>query len=241
MLLQQVRKRNIEGERGRRFYSLYPDEGPLRRELYPKHLAFFAAGIQHQERALIAANRTGKSTAVCYELTCHLTGQYPEWWIGYRFLRPVVVWACGESVRALRESLQINLFGEPSDLGSGIIPRAALVGKPTARTGTPDAYDSFGVRHVSGGTSRGILKTYDQGREAFQGAKIDVGLLDEEPPMAIYAETLLRTMATVPGEPNGLIMCAFTPLKGLSDVVLSYMPHMMDPQELVRVQEVPAT
>ena len=35
--------------------SYYPDDGPLRRELYPKHMAFFAAGKQHRERAAIAA------------------------------------------------------------------------------------------------------------------------------------------------------------------------------------------
>src|SRR5690242_5427273 len=88
----------------RRLYPLFPDTGPLRRELYPKHLAFFAAGGEHeptvwcgkdcdgkghQERALIAANRTGKTLAVCYELVCHLTGLYPGWWQGRRFGAPI--------------------------------------------------------------------------------------------------------------------------------------------------------
>ena len=34
-----------------RLTSLYPDEGPLRRELYPKHLQFFAAGRVHRSAA----------------------------------------------------------------------------------------------------------------------------------------------------------------------------------------------
>lgn len=49
-------------------------------------------------------------------------------------------------------------------------------------------------------------------------------MFDEEPPIAIYTEGLTRTMSTVPGEESGLVMCTFTPLKGLSGVVLSYMP-----------------
>jgi hypothetical protein len=72
-----------------RFANLYPDTGPLRRELYPKHTEFFAAGAEHQERAFIAGNRAGKSTAAAFELTAHLTGRYPAWWPGRRFSRPV--------------------------------------------------------------------------------------------------------------------------------------------------------
>ncbi|MDB5405216.1 MAG: Terminase-like family protein, partial [Rhodospirillales bacterium] len=46
----------------------------------------------------------------------------------------------------------------------------------------------------------------------------------EEPPMSIYTEGLTRTMATVPGEQNGIVMCTFTPLKGISEVVKAYLP-----------------
>jgi len=57
----------------------YPDEGPHRRELYPKHLEFFKAGATRRERALLAANRIGKSEGVGgYETTLHLTGRYPK-------------------------------------------------------------------------------------------------------------------------------------------------------------------
>jgi hypothetical protein len=44
--------------------SYYPDSGPLRRELYPKHLQFFEAGATRRERAFLAANRVGKSEGV---------------------------------------------------------------------------------------------------------------------------------------------------------------------------------
>ena len=42
---------------------------------------------------------------------------------------------------------------------------------------------------------------------------------DEEPPMDVYNEALIRT-ATL----NGIVMLTFTPLMGLSEVVLSFMP-----------------
>lgn len=209
----------------RRLFRLYPDDGPLRRELYPKHMAFFAAGAEHQERCFMAANRSGKSTAGCYELTCHMIGWYPPWWRGYRFDRPIVAWASGEDSKAVRESLQVILFGAPGALGTGLIPHAALHGKPTARGGVPEAIDAASIKtNFGGGQSRIVLKSYDQGRESFQASKVDVVLLDEEPPMDIYTEGLTRTMSTVPGQKSGIVMCTFTPLKGLSAVALAFMP-----------------
>src|SRR6266566_301841 len=58
--------------------AFYPDEGPLRRELYSKHMAFFAAGREYQERALVAGNRCGKTVVGAYETAVHLTGMYPH-------------------------------------------------------------------------------------------------------------------------------------------------------------------
>ena len=48
--------------------TYYPDTGPFRREVYPKHLDFFAAGRLHRERLAIAGNRTGKTTLAAYEV-----------------------------------------------------------------------------------------------------------------------------------------------------------------------------
>src|SRR5262245_8873710 len=44
--------------------SLYPDAGPLRRELYIPHQEFFAAGAEHRERLMLAANRIGKTEGI---------------------------------------------------------------------------------------------------------------------------------------------------------------------------------
>jgi len=222
----------------RKLYALFPDEGPLRRALYPKHITFFAVGGRHeitpwcpkncdgsghQERAMIAGNRVGKSMSVCFELTCHLIGWYPPWWGGRRFDRPVSAWVAGEDAKAVRESLQITLLGQPDSLGTGLIPKTNIIGT-TSRPNVPEAVDAVTVKSNWGGSSRVLFKTYDQGRESFQAATIDIMIFDEEPPSAIYSEGLTRVMSTVPGKPSGIVMCSFTPLSGLSDVVLSYLP-----------------
>ena len=66
--------------RSAKLVRYFPGTGPLRRSLYPKHLAFFQAGATHREKLLIAANRVGKSDAGAYETAVHLTGDYPTWW-----------------------------------------------------------------------------------------------------------------------------------------------------------------
>ena len=204
-------------------YRLFPETGPLRRELYPKHMEFFAAGAHHQERAFIAANRVGKTMGACYEDTCHMTGWYPPWWVGRRFYSGGTIWMSGEDSKAVRESLQQTLLGKPGEIGTGLILADKILSM-TPRSGVPDAVDTVTVKHSSGQTWRLVFKSYDQGRESFQASKVDVVLFDEEPPISIYTEGITRTMSTVPGQPSGLVMCTFTPLKGLSGVVLSYMP-----------------
>jgi len=44
--------------------TYYPDTGPLRRDLYPKHMQFFEAGSRYRERMMMAANRVGKTEGV---------------------------------------------------------------------------------------------------------------------------------------------------------------------------------
>lgn len=222
-LASELRRRIERRERESRLYRLYPDDGPLARAGYGKHLEFFAAGAEHDERAFLGGNRTGKSSCIAYEAACHAIGWYPAWWQGRRFSRPVVAWASGVDAKAVRESLQPILCGPPEAVGTGMIPAAAIV-RLVARGGVPDAVDFCEVRHASGGTSRVVIKAYEQGRDSYMGAHVDVALLDEEPPLPIYTEVLTRTLSTAPGERNGTVMCAFTPLGGVSETVLQFLP-----------------
>lgn len=175
-------------------------------------------------------HNTGKSFCVGYEAACHLTGWYPEWWEGRRWNRPVVGWVAGEDAKALRESLEPTMFGPAEARGTGLIPERSIE-RIRPRGGVPDAVDFALIRYRdSTAFSRIVVKSYDQQRESFQGARVDFVMLDEEPPLPIYTEALTRTMATKPGEENGIVMCAFTPLKGVSDTVLMYLPGGQYPE-----------
>lgn len=213
-----------EHDWSRRYFDrLYPDDGPLRRALYPKHLEFFERGCAHQERAFIAGNRVGKTTAAGYEIVAHATGLYCDWWPGRRFGGAVECWACGVDAKAVRDTIQQKLLGKPGSFGTGLVPGDLIIGKPTPG-GVPEAVDTVRVRHVSGGVSEITFKNYEQDRESYQGTEKQVVWYDEEPPMTIYTEGLTRTMSTDPSQASGLVMCTFTPLLGMSEVVLAFLP-----------------
>jgi phage terminase large subunit-like protein len=209
----------------RRIDTYYPDSGPLRRELYPKHMAFFRAGVEHRERLMLAANRVGKTEGIGgYETAMHLTGQYPHWWSGRRFERPIHAWAAGGSNETTRDIVQAKLLGgvtwdggRKGLLGTGLVPGDTL-GGITWKQGVNDLVDTVAVKHQSGGWSALGIKSYQQGRKSFEGTEKDLIWLDEEPPLDVYSECLVRTMTT-----NGLVLLTFTPLEGMSEVVMSFL------------------
>ena len=199
---------------------------PEQRAAYGKHMGFMAAGAGFRQRLFMAGNRVGKTEgAGGYELALHLSGRYPDWWAGRRFDRPVSAWACGDTRETTRDILQKKIIGEKGRLGEGLaLVHPSLFGNFSAGF-IPNSYSAVQVRHVSGGFSTLGFKSYDQGREAFQGTEQDVILLDEEPPLEVYIECLTRTMTN-----NGLVMLTFTPLRGMSETVLSFFPDQ-DPRE----------
>ena len=210
-----------------RLTSLYPDEGPLRRALYRKHLTFFAAGRDHQERCMMAANRIGKTFGVGgYETTLHLTGRYPDWWEGRRFAGPIEVWVAGDTAETTRDIVQAALMGPFSELGTGLIPADTIIGEPSRRSGVTGAFDTAHIRHVSGGISRLGFKSYDQGRKKFQGTAKHVVWLDEEPPADVYEECMLRLMTT-----DGVMLCTFTPLEGMTEIARRFLPQLARKRE----------
>lgn len=224
----------------KQFYSYFPDEDVVgidgsiafhRRALYPKHLEFFRAGVTYRERCFMAANRVGKSTGGFYETTCHLTGEYPHWWEGRRFNHPVRAWACGKTNETTRDIVQQGLLGDivvretrKSFSGTGMIP-GRLIGGGTWKKSVADFCDTIHIRHVpTGQWSKLGFKSYEQGRSAFEGTAQHVIQLDEECPVEIYGECLIRTATT-----EGIILQTFTPLEGLTANVLQFMPQEYQP------------
>lgn len=210
---------------------IYPETGPLRRELYQKHLLFFRLGKIHTERWGMAANRVGKSWGMgAYEVTLHLTGRYPHWWEGKRFDKPIRAWVAGETQTKTRDAPQAKLTGRlvPEEgagagsrddlygLGNGMIPAELIVHwSPGAKK---DSIGVLWVRHITGGLSHCQFLSFEQGPNAFASNEIELMWHDEEPPMDVYTESLIRLMTT-----GGIMLVTATPLQGYTELVTSYL------------------
>lgn len=166
------------------------------------------------EHGIVTHNTEGMGG---YETVLHLTGRYPDWWNGKRFDKPGEWWIGGDTATTVRDIIQSKLLGNVGDFGTGLIPGQLLIDTSNKR-GVPDAVENIYVKHVSGSRSVVQLKSYDQGREAWQGTEKQGVWLDEEPPMSIYTEALTRTMTT-----NGIVLCTFTPMNGMTEVTESFM------------------
>jgi len=139
---------------------------------YPKQQEFHHAGAEPgvKERLLIAGNQLGKTLSASRETAMHLTGLYPQWWTGARFRRATTGWAASLTSQGTRDTVQRLLLGPPGNFGTGAIPKKSILDVKKATHGVADAVETIWVRHEpTGDTSRLTLKTYDQGRERWQG------------------------------------------------------------------------
>jgi phage terminase large subunit-like protein len=187
---------------------------------YAKQKEFHNAGAQYRERLFLAGNRCGKTMAGAFELAIHLTGAYPVWWQGKRFEKPVRAWAAGITGESTRDVVQEKLFGPPDRRdawGTGAIPKANL-GEILMGRGIANAIDLVSIKHSSGDWSSLAFKSYEKGREKWQGAALEVVWMDEEPPSDLYYEGLTRT-----NETQGLVYITCTPLLGMSDVMRMFL------------------
>lgn len=189
---------------------------PLGIEHCPKHKAFFEAGADYGQRLFMAANRVGKTISGALESSFHATGEYPDWWKGRRFDGPTHGWAMGSTARSTRDTVQKELLGPVGAWGTGMLP-ADRIGKMWSLAGVPQGIDMLQVKHKSGGWSTIGFKNYEQPIEAFYGTALHWVWPDEIIPINIYNECLVRTMTV-----NGIIYVTFTPLKGLTPLVVKF-------------------
>lgn len=199
----------------RKYLNYFTD---LDRPKYPKHMEYFRAGQEYKLRLFMAANRVGKTLAAAYELTLHLTGKYPSWWTGRRNTGPSSWWCCGKDSKTILSILQTTLLGPVGNFGTGMIPGECLDWESLKDAKKADTnINVFRVKHASGGYSTVEFKSYDAGRQSFEGTERSIWL-DEEPPLAVFTECLLRTATG-----NNMLMMTFTPLKGISDTILNFL------------------
>jgi phage terminase large subunit-like protein len=193
---------------------------------YLKQADFHAAGAHHRERLLMAGNQLGKTLSAGAEVAIHATGRYPEWWQGRVFDKPGAMWVSGVTGESTRDNPQRILYGPTNAPGTGMVPKDAIKEK-TSRRGLADALDTMVVRHGGGGDVQAGetligFKSYDQGREKWQGPTLLLVWFDEEPPADIYTEGLTRTNVAM-----GPVLLTFTPLLGMSEVVKRFLVDKM--------------
>jgi phage terminase large subunit-like protein len=189
---------------------------------YAKQREFHAAGLTYRERLLMAGNQLGKTLGAAAETAMHATGRYPDWWEGHVKVAPFHAWVAGVTGESTRDNPQRLLYGSLGAPGTGMIPKDAIK-DVSPRRGLADALDTMVVRFGGGGDVQAGdtligFKSYDQGREKWQGPTLGLVWFDEEPPEDIYSEGLTRTNV-------GLcpVYITFTPLQGMTAVVKRFV------------------
>jgi phage terminase large subunit-like protein len=184
---------------------------------YQKQEQFHAAGATYRERLLMAANQSGKTLAGGMEAAAHATGRYPNNWKGYRFDGPNIGWTASVTGETVRDTVQRTLIGRAGQEGTGSMPKECIVDMLPSR-GVPELLDIIRVRHLSGCVSTIGLKSYEKGREKWQGETLDWVWFDGEPPPDVYSEGLTRTNVG-----NKPVWMTFTPLLGMSETVRRFL------------------
>ena len=187
-------------------------------DAYPWQRKLANASDTYSVIGCIASNQTGKTEVVCAITAMHLLGEYPEWYTGKRFEHAPSIVMSGVNSNHNRKVLQEKMFGTSnrqitSDVGTGMIPLDKIVDKSIINS-RDGGILGCQVTHSSGKASSLEFRAYEQGREAIQGFPADVIIIDEQPKDDFWSEALVRTAAR-----QGLVMCAFTPLKGKTGLV----------------------
>lgn len=194
---------------------------------YPKQAEFHCLGATHDERAMIAGNQVGKTMCACSEDAMHLTGDYPPWWEGHRFNKPIAAWMAGPTSEKVRDVPQTLLFGhyaKPDEFGTGYIPKEALVGRPSLSRGVTFAYDTASIKcKIKGKLDESAISTltfkaYTEGQLAFASDTIDLYHGDEESDLDLYIEARTRLQVK-----HGISYLTLTPLLGWTTLVNRFL------------------
>src|SRR5690348_9777294 len=71
---------------------------------YEKQKQFHALGCVKRERCNLSGNQLGKTLSAGGETGIHLTGEYPDWWEGKRFDKPIRAWVAGVTGETTRDN-----------------------------------------------------------------------------------------------------------------------------------------
>ena len=119
--------------------------------------------------------------------------------------------------------------------GTGLIPHDKIIFESSVfNRNFPGTLSEINVRWKDSEIDFTTLnfRSYEQGRGVYEGTSQRFIWLDEEPPMDIYSECLIRTM-----DSRGRVLITFTPLEGFTEVVMSFMPADFRPPDINEEKE----
>lgn len=184
----------------------------------PGQRAFFES--QSRGRAIIAGNRFGKTHAGAAETCYWLTGRHP-----YRKVpKNARGWVLSVTHETQRDIIQPKLMKfltgdliahktyRMRDVWDQIIMKCALCGKAPAekRSHRTDGNERWWCPRCNVQVGSLGFKSYDQGREKYQGTDLDFIWEDEEPPKDIHDEALVRLV-----DRGGSWWMTMTPVNGM--------------------------
>lgn len=183
---------------------------------HDKQMAFHRC--DKRNRWALGGNRTGKTEVGAAEAVWMARGTHP-----FRHVdRPTDGWVVSLTNEVQRDVAQAKVL-------SYLNPRWIKgVKMREGRADDPDngIIDFIMVDSIHGGVSKIGFKSCDQGRERFQGTSKHWIWFDEEPPLEIYQECVMRTLDCA-----GDIWGTMTPLKGLTWVYnVIYLNEPNDPE-----------
>lgn len=170
---------------------------------HQKQLAFHKC--PKRNRWVFGGNRTGKTECGAVETVWRALGNHP-----YRTNRPDTHgWVVSVSRDVQREVAQRKIleYLDPDRIVD-VVMESGRVGNAAG-----GVIDTLYVRNDFGGVSSIGFKTYEMGRDKFQGASLDYVWFDEEPPEDVYDECRMRVVDRV-----GDLYGTMTPLLGLTFV-----------------------
>jgi hypothetical protein len=195
-----------------------------------------------QQTMVLAGNRTGKTMSAGYHTACDLTGDYPDWWTGFRFNFGPNFMVGGIDNIQLKNVVQKELFGDVthSALGkktfTGNWIHPSEIGRITWSKVTTDLAQSV---EVIGKNGMGMcnLRSYSQGKTGnksltFAGTSLDGLWIDECPDDALIGQFVVRTMTGCYNK-GGRIRYTMTPELGLTKLVANFMESRGKHQTLI--------
>jgi phage terminase large subunit-like protein len=190
-------------------------ENPLRYGHRPHDVQERVFCSEKRITLLIAGNRLGKSECAMREVLWRARADHP-----YKIVKPVSqIWVGAPGFKFLRETT---------------LPHFYKWCPPSWRIGDVNESDWFvKIRRIDGGICTIYFKTYDQGREVWQGAGVGFIHLDEEHPQEIYKEARARLVDT-----RGRMLITLTPVSGMGWIYdRLYVPGLNERREQIEVIE----